>query len=167
MATNGTSEYESEGRRLKSGINHDKVAEVIAKLNALISAMIFVHSSCDSTDSVPEGVKVLSDDAGTLLNHYLLEVVDATKETAPNLIQILLELMEQLQQREDSFYAGFFFALADLLHVKFELEVLGKKIERQEFERCLKQTVEKYRLEQHEQSKEEPNRKTLHTSYVA
>ena len=56
---------------MKYRINHDKVAEVLAKLNALISAIIFVQSSSGNTDPVPDEIRILSDDAGALLNHLL------------------------------------------------------------------------------------------------
>jgi hypothetical protein len=153
---------------MKDRIDHNRAAELIAKLNALVSAMMFVHSAAGGTDPVPEETMILALDAGNLIAHYLYEVMDATKETAPNLIQLLLQLTEQVRQSGDPFYAGFFFALAELLSVKFELGDFGKKIERQKFERSLKQTVEKYGLGQAKESKARPalNGRTQPTGYV-
>lgn len=153
---------------MKDGIDHSRAAELIAKLNALVSAMMFVHSTVGGPDPVPEETMILALDAGNLIAHYMYEVIDATKETVPNLIQLLLQLTEQLRHEGDPFYAGFFFALAELLSVKFEVGDFGKKIDRQKFERSLKQTVEKYGLGQATESKARraQNRKTQPTGYV-
>jgi len=153
---------------VKARIDDNRVAELIAKLNAVASAMMLVHSSCGSTSPVrEETIALLLEETNTLVVYYMLKVLDATKETAPILIQLLLQVADQLRQRGDPFYAGFFVALADLLDVKFEVGAFGEKIDKQKFEQQLTQTIEKYGLEAQElEEKRELNRKTSPTGYV-
>ena len=153
---------------MKARIDDNRVAELIAKLNAVASAMMLVHSSYGSTSPVrEETIALLLEETNTLVVYYMLKVLDATKETAPILIQLLLQLADQLRQRGDRFYAGFFVALAVLLDVKFEVGAFGEKIDKQKFEQQLTQTIEKYGLEAEElEEKRELNRKTSPTGYV-
>ena len=153
---------------MKARIDDNKVAELIAKLNAVISAMMIIHSSYGSTSPVSEEtIALLCEEANTLTDRYLLKVLEATKETAPVLIRLLLQLADQLKQRGNPFYAGIFIALAELLDLKFEVGALGEKIDGQEFEQQLTQTIEKYGLEAEElKEKRELNRKTSPTGYV-
>ena len=152
---------------MKNSIDHTRAAEIIAKLNALVSAMLLVHSTVGGPDPVPEETMILALDAGNLIGHYMYEVIGATKETAPNLIQLLLQLTEQLRHEGDPFYAGFFYALAQLLDVKFEVGDVKAKIQRRQFERRFKQTIEKYGLGQVEsKDRRVLNQKALSTGYV-
>ena len=153
---------------MKARIDNNRVAELIAKLNAVASAMMLVHSSYGSTSPVrEETIALLLEETNTLVVYYMLKVLDATKETAPILIQLLLQLADQLRQCGDPFYAGFFVALVDLLDVKFEVGAFGEKIDKQKFEQQLTQTIEKYGLEAEElEDKRELNRNTSPTGYV-
>lgn len=140
MATNGASGNESERMQfMKDSFDHSKALKVMTKLRELI----FAHFEGNRT--IPLG---LCRDATNLHDYYLYAVLDATKETAPSLVDLLMLLGEQTVQQEDRFHDGFFAALAELLKVKFEMERLGKKIMRKDFERSFSETKRKYGLGQ-------------------
>jgi len=153
---------------LMKDIDPNRVVKLINSLNTLISAMMVVHQYAGDAEPVPEETATLVTDFERLLDFHLYEVLKATTETAPSLVDLLLYLAEQLRQRGDLFYAGFFFALGHLLDLR--LATQGSENDRREFERSVKQTVEKYGLARAGHAKEklrESNRKIQPARYVA
>jgi hypothetical protein len=160
MGTNGTSRNESERMQfMKHSFDHSKALKVMTKLREQIFAYY------EGNRTIPLD---LCRDATNLHAYYLYAVLDATKETAPTLVNLLMALGQQTVQQEDRFHDGFFAALAELLKVKFEMERLGKKIKRQDFERSFSETKRKYGLGEARKSvqNDELIRKAQLTGYV-
>ena len=85
-------------------------------------------------------------DLVNLHDYYLYAVLDATKDTAQNLINLLSQLEQQAVEQGDKFHASFFFTLAELLAVKYDMQFGEKKTDRRDFDRNLNDTRNKYGL---------------------
>lgn len=146
---------------MRESFDHSKAVKLITKLSERINAQF---KNPGTTELSSEPMTVLAD----LRDYYLYEVLDATRERAPGLINLLWRLETQSDQQGDRFHAGFFFTLAELLKVKYEIGGWGEKIKRQDFERSFAVTRVKLGLGEVRQSSanEELIRKARLSGYV-
>ena len=117
----------------------------------------------------PQETSTLYTDFANLHDYYVYEILDATKATAPRLINLLSHLGQQSLQQNDPAHSVFFLTLMDFLKLKFEIGLPRDGTKRRDFERSFKETTRRLGLGEIRMSTENDDliRKTRITSYVA
>lgn len=91
----------------------------------------------------------LADEATDLANfrdYYMYQVLDASRDQAASLATLFEQLQARCDAQGDRFHTGFFFTLAQLLSLKFQVGIPGEKITRNDFEKSFAETRRKYGL---------------------
>jgi len=77
-----------------------------------------------------------------LRDYFMYATLRASKEEAAEFVRIFENLENRADKAGDRFHAGFFFACAQLLSLRYEIAVLpGEKVSYQEWERSFERTL--------------------------
>jgi hypothetical protein len=132
---------------VKKGVNphgmrldDTKTLTLLTKLQQALHADVEIHGGLSL-----EGLQLCTDYA-ILNEHYVYEVLDATKEAALSLIDLLSQLKDQAIAQGNPIHYVFFFTLAAVLKVKYEIGAPWERVKREDFERSFSETRDKYRL---------------------
>tara|TARA_Y100000310_G_scaffold335669_1_gene418275 strand:+ start:597 stop:977 length:381 start_codon:yes stop_codon:yes gene_type:complete len=92
-------------------------------------------------------------DWGNINDYFMFKTIDLLEEKNKVKIELYVRLFEgyaNISDNIDKFYEGFFFALCNLLSVKFEVKRLSlEKIKREEWEQSFRETLERLNLQEY------------------
>jgi len=112
-----------------------RLADEIFRIQRLVAEELYEKGRVDAEDA-----RCLAD----LRDYFMYATLRADREKAHELIKQLEECEERADKAKDRFHAGFFFTLAQLVSIRFEVARLpGEKVSYENWHRSFKETLRK------------------------